>query len=310
VHLARRRAKLNRTGRNRRAVLIGNLRSRQTSELFSVARRLLTGRGVSIVEQHSVRGSASLRRSVRAAVRAGFELILVGGGDGTMTSIVGCLAHTRAVLGVLPFGTGNSFAQSLGIKPNVESAVDVIVDGRVEKVDLGIVNGTHFANFATIGLSSAIARNTPTWLKKVLGPAAYAVAGVGPMFRSGAFRATIRCGAQKIDIRTHQVIVANGRYYGTTPVLPDATIVDGTLSLFTTSGLTRWEVARMFVAFFRGEQTELADADYLSAPEITVKAKPKQYLDIDGEALGKTPARFSIDRRALRVMVPPGFTGR
>jgi diacylglycerol kinase (ATP) len=294
----------------RSAILIGNLRSRQTAELFAGARRLLAAGGIAIVEQHSVRGSQALRRVVRAAVREGYELIVVGGGDGTMTSAVGCLAHTRSVLGVLPFGTGNSFAQSLGIKPSIEDAVKVIVEGRVEKVDLGIVNGTHFANFATIGLSSAIARNTPTLLKKALGPAAYVVAGVGPMLRSSAFRATIKSGARRLDVQTHQVIVANGRYFGSTPVLPDATIIDGTLSLFTTSGLSRWEVARMFVAFFRGEQTELADADYLSSTEITVKARPKQYLDIDGEAFGKTPARFSIDRRALRVMVPQGFSGK
>jgi diacylglycerol kinase (ATP) len=297
-------------GPTRSAVMIGNLRSRQTAELFAKARRLLAAGGITIVEQHSVRGGQALRKAVRAAVLERCELILVGGGDGSMTCVVGCLAHTRSVLGVLPFGTGNSFAQSLGIKPNVEDAVKVIVEGKVERVDLGIVNGTHFANFATIGLSSAIARSTPTMLKKVLGPAAYVVAGVGPMLRSGAFRAVVKCGARKIDLKTHQVIVANGRYFGSTPVLPDATIIDGTLSLFTTSGLSRWEVARMFLAFFRGEQTELADADYLSAPEITVKARPKQYLDIDGEALGTTPARFSIDRRALRVMVPQGFTGR
>jgi YegS/Rv2252/BmrU family lipid kinase len=290
--------------------MIGNLRSRQTAELFAEANRMLSERGVSIVESHSVRNGEQLRRSVRAAVRAEYALILVGGGDGSMTSIVGCLAHRRSVLGVLPFGTGNSFAQSLGIKPNIESAVETIVEGRIGEVDLGIVNGRYFANFATIGLSSAIARSTPTFLKKMIGSAAYVVAGIGPMLRSGAFRVTIRCGKRKIETRTHQVIVANGRYYGSTPVLPDATIVDGTLSLFTTSGLSRWEVARMFIAFYRGEQTQLADADYLSAKKITIKAHPKQYVDVDGEAFGKTPARFSIARRALRVMVPKDFTGR
>jgi diacylglycerol kinase (ATP) len=294
----------------RTAVMIANLRSRQTAELFSKAHRLLTDRGLSIAESHPARSGPALRKFVSHAVRAGHELILVGGGDGSLTSVVGCFAHTRAVLGVLPFGTGNSFAQSLGVDSSIEGAVETIVDGCVAEVDLGVVNGTHFANFATIGLSSTIARNTPALLKKVLGPAAYVVAGIGPMLRSGAFEATIASGRQKITLRTHQVIVANGRYYGSSPVLPDATIVDGKLALFTTSGLSRCEVARMFAAIYRGQQTRLEDADYLSASEITVKTRPKQYLDIDGEPLGKTPARFSVDRRALRVMVPQGFTGK
>src|SRR5580692_9119189 len=99
----------------RRAVMVANLRSRQTEELFSKARRLLTERGITIVESHPVHNGVLLRQRVRQAVRSGTELILVGGGDGSMTSVVGDLAHKRSVLGVLPFGTGNSFALSLGI---------------------------------------------------------------------------------------------------------------------------------------------------------------------------------------------------
>ncbi len=112
-----------------------------------------------------------------------------------------------------------------------------------------------------------------------------------------------------MKLRTHQVIVANGRYFGSSPVLPNATIVDGTFALFATTGLTRWDVARMFLAIYRSEQAGLADADYLHAATMTIKTKPKQYLDIDGEPLGKTPARFQIDPRALRVMVPQKFDG-
>ena len=293
---------------SRDAVLVANLRSRRTADVFARVRQSLSQRGISIVESHAVHDGPSLVAHVRSAVRDGIGLVLVGGGDGSMTNVVGELAHKRSVLGVLPFGTGNSFAQSLGIR-NLDEAVDAIVDGEAALVDVGTVNGRHFANFATVGLSSAIARNTPTALKKWLGPAAYVVAGIAPLFRSGAFKAKIRCDGKKMKLRTHQVIVANGRYFGSTPVLPDATLVDGRLSLFTTSGLTRWEVVRMFVAFYRSEQTRLAEADYLSATEILVETEPRQYLDIDGEALGKTPARFGVDRKALRVMVPRGFTG-
>ncbi|MGP6190137.1 MAG: diacylglycerol/lipid kinase family protein [Vulcanimicrobiaceae bacterium] len=293
----------------RSAVIIGNLHSRRTTELYARAHELLAARGVTIAAAHNVRDGREVRRRVERYVKDGCELIIIGGGDGTMTGAVGAFARTKSVLGVLPFGTGNSFALSLGIPSDVERAVDVIAGGCVARVDLGVVNGTYFANFATIGLSSTIARRTPNLLKKILGPASYAAAGVLPILSNRAFEAKIRWEGDEIRLRTHQLIVANGRYFGFTPVLPDATIVDGLLSVFTTSGLSRWDVARMFLAMYRGKHTTLADADYFSAKEVVIKTHPKQFVDVDGEAYGKTPVHFSIARRALRVLVPQGFTG-
>jgi len=294
----------------RSVVVIGNLRSRKTSAMYSKTIEALIARGVSIVESHTVSDGGELAKRVKNAVADEHEYVLVAGGDGSMTSIVGEFAHRKSVLGVLPLGTGNSFAQSLGMEPTIESAVETIVSGRVERVDLGMVNGRHFANFATIGLSSTIARGTPNLVKKYLGPFAYVVSGIAPLMRSSSFEATVKWNKSDVKVRTHQLIVASGRYFGFTPILPDATIVDGELSLFTTSGCSRWDVARMFVAFHRGRQTTLADAEYFSAAEIDVEAKPKQYLDVDGEAFGKTPAHFSIDSKALRVLVPRDFTGK
>ena len=292
------------------AVLVANLRSRGTSQLYARARTLLAQRGIVIEESHEVSTAERLRKRVRRAIRAGHELVVVGGGDGSFTTVVGEFAHREAVLGVLPFGTGNSFARSLGIPPILERAVDTIANGKVARVDLGVVNGRYFANFATIGLSSTIARRTPSWLKKALGPAAYVAAGIVPLLQSSAFESELQWKRGRLRLSTHQLIVANGRYYGLVPLAPDATIVDGTLSVFTTEDLSRWDVARMFVAFSRGVQTRLAEATSLTTSSLTVRTNPKQPLDVDGEALGRTPAHFAVATKALRVLVPPDFTGR
>lgn len=79
------------------------------------------------------------------------------------------------------------------------------------------------------------------------------------------------------------------------------------MSLFTSTGITHLEVARMYVAFGLGFQTRLPDAIAFSSKEIVVKTSPKQLLSIDGQTLGKTPARFGVAPRALRVCVPAGF---
>lgn len=286
-----------------RAVLIGNARSSH-SRLFMAAHGRLIARGIAVEEAHVATDARETRRYVKRAIRSGHELIIVAGGDGTMTQVVGALAHTGAVLGVLPLGTGNSFARSLGIAPDLDAAIAVIADGRCERIDLGRVNRTYFANFSTLGLAADISGTTPAKLKGAIGAAAYAVAGLRPLFMHRPFACRIRWRKNRLDVRTHAVIVANGRFFGISPILPDATIDDGELALFTSTGTSTWDVAKSFVALFAGKQIDLRDAHYFSAPKITLKTSPRVALAIDGDVIGRTPARFSVARRALRVMVP------
>jgi len=289
------------------AVLIANLNSRNSEREFGKAHDLLQAGGVTILESHPVRGGKALARTVRGAIKSGHEYVIVGGGDGAQTAVVGQFAHKPAVLGVLPFGTGNSFAQSLGIKPDLNDAVRALTHGKTAMVDLGIVNGTYFANFSVIGLSSIIARDTSRPLKRVLGVGAYVLAGVLPLLRARPFACTVRWQKQKLRLQTQQIIVANGRFFGAIPVLPDATIVDGELAFFATSDRNAWQTLRTFVSIGAARQTSLSNAHYFSAPEIEIETQPRQPVDVDGSPLSKTPVRFRVARRALRVMVPQEF---
>ncbi|MGZ3503194.1 MAG: diacylglycerol/lipid kinase family protein [Vulcanimicrobiaceae bacterium] len=289
------------------AVLVAGLESRSGAQGFEQAQVLLTQRGIQIVRAYLERDRARVRKRVRKAIKAGHRLICVAGGDGTQTSVVGLFAHTEAVLAVIPAGTGNSFALSLGIPGEVERAVAVIVDGQVAQVDLGKANDTYFANFATIGLASQIGNETPRGLKRILGPLAYAVASTGPILTHRPFRARVRWKDDRIDFQTHQMIVANGRYYGHEAIAPDANISDGKLAFFSTSGTNRIDILQTYLALMRGEQQKLSNAHSFSAKKIRIAAKPKQSVSIDGDYLCDTPVTFSVARRALRVMVPASF---
>jgi|SRR5665213_1848923 len=285
------------------AVLVANSGARQTAEALARARTMLVERGVRLTHTDIVDNHEDLCRCVRRAARRRRQLVIVAGGDGTMTAAVGQLAKTKSVLGVLPLGTGNSFALSLGIA-DLETAVDAIVAGRVVSIDLGKVNGTYFANFATIGLSSAIARATPNALKKVIGAAAYVLAGLLPAFRSRPFRCKVRAGKERIAFRTYQVIVANGRYFGHTPLTPEASLDSGRLIFYSTSDATIVDAAKTYTSLLLDRQGLLSNAHVLEAKELRVRARPAQALAIDGEQCGRTPARFRVVPGALRVMVP------
>jgi diacylglycerol kinase (ATP) len=285
------------------AVLVANSGARQTAEVFAKARTMLVERGIHVTHTHVVDNHKDLCRYVGRAVKNGAGLVIVGGGDGTLTAAAGQLAKSKSVLGVLPLGTGNSFALSLGIT-DLEVAVDAIVGGREVAVDLGRVNGTYFANFATIGLSSTIARATPSRLKKMIGAAAYVLAGLLPGLRSHPFRCKVRAGKETIVFQTFQAIVANGRYFGHTPLTPEASLRSGHLTFYSTSDATLFDAAKTYTSLLLDRQSLLANAHIIDATELQVNTRPLQPIAIDGEYLGRGRANFKVVPHALRVMVP------
>lgn len=127
------------------AVLIVNTYSRRGERLFFRAIDQLTAQGITIAAAYPVRDPVRLPEVINEAISRGHQLVVVGGGDGTISSIVDSFAYQDVVLGLLPLGTGNSFARTLGIPLSLEGAVDVIAHGKVADVDLGKVGEDYFA---------------------------------------------------------------------------------------------------------------------------------------------------------------------
>ncbi len=263
----------------------------------------LPKRGVRIAAGQTVQGRKELKRAVRAAIKADAEVIVVIGGDGTQTAAVDELAHSKSALAVIPGGTGNSFALSLGIK-DLEMAIETIVQGKEDRVDVGVVNGTHFANFAMIGLLAEAAEQTSQPIKRVFGRVAYGIAAIREFFQAKPFRMRVTWKGGELELETYQAIIANGRYFGRQAVTPDADVRSGELAFFAVEGASRGDAIKTSAALLAGEQTKLEGAHFFSARKLEIRTTPKQRLDIDGHSLGKTPAKFKVELKALRVLVP------
>ena len=110
---------------------------------------------------------------MREEIAKGRKFIILGGGDGTISSVVDHFAYASVVFGVLPLGTANSFARTLGIPLDLAGAIDVLVNGKVANIDLAKINEDYFANGSSIGMPAIVGRATPHSLKKWLGRGAY-----------------------------------------------------------------------------------------------------------------------------------------
>ena len=129
---------------------------------------------------------------MREAIDDGHDLIILGGGDGTVSSVAGILAESDVVLGLLPLGTANDFARTLNIPFELEKACATVANGAVAQVDLGRAGSNYFVNVASIGLGSAVAEALSPRLKHVVGSLAYPVAGCEGLHGPGALRGRYR----------------------------------------------------------------------------------------------------------------------
>jgi YegS/Rv2252/BmrU family lipid kinase len=290
----------------RRAVLVVNTRSRNGRDLYSEAKRLLTRSGLHLDAAYPVRRPVRLPEIVQDAVAQDHRLIIVGGGDGTVSSVVDYLAYRDAVLGILPLGTANSFARALDIPLDLAGAAEILTGGgKVADVDLGRINDDYFANTAAIGLPALVGRGLPHGLKRWFGKAGYLLVGAALFARHKPFRAVLTAGHREVARIEDalDILIANGPYQGGVKVAGAAHPESRDLVIRIVKGgrkanlLRTW--ARPALNNSAAEFTEI-----VRASDLVIETDPPHYVSIDGEVVTRTPVRVSVARQALLLMAP------
>ena len=299
----------------RRAALVVNTRSRSGERTFFQALDRLQGMGVPLGATYAIRDPARLAETVREVLSdgSGYGTLILGGGDGTVSSVVDFLADHEVVLGLLPLGTANDFARTLEIPDDVQGACETIARGKVVDVDLGLAGSNYYVNVASAGLSVGVTQALSPWMKKRAGVLAYPMAAVKAFLSHEPFsaRLTFPEGDQEPveHERLLQVAVGNGRFYGGGMVVaPDSGIDDRSLDVYAIElGRHRdmFGVARYLKSgdFIRSE-----GVSQYRTPSVRLETEPNLPINIDGEVVAMTPQDFSVARNALKVLVPHGST--
>jgi YegS/Rv2252/BmrU family lipid kinase len=298
-----------------RTVLVVNARARSGAAELERARAALARHGVALAAAHRVDDPALLRRTLRAELARGAEKVVVGGGDGTLSAAAGLLAGTGATLAVLPLGTANDFARSLGIPDDLSRAAAIAARGRVRTVDVGRAGRRAFLNAASVGASSAVTRRLHPELKRRVGKLAYPVAGAAAVGER-PFRARIEWDGEVLELRALQIVIGNGRYHGGGRIVaPRARIDDRRLDLYVLAAPSRRAgvggrireiaaLARYALRLARGRHVEDPRVLHAQAARVSLRTEPPLEIDVDGELDGRTPVEFRIDPGALRVLAP------
>jgi len=292
----------------RRALLLLNPKARNGNSDVDAAIRRLEAGGLELIELEPSGPDDVVPQILEHA--EGAELLIAGGGDGTMHTVAEALDRTGLTLGLLPLGTANDLARSLGIPEDLERAAAIIVDGRTVHIDLGEVNGHRFFNVAHVGLAAEIPRNTSQVEKRYFGPLSYLFAVFRTLRRSRRFTARITIDGKPQALRSNQLSVANGRHFGGGMVIDeDATLDSGRLVLSSWKLRSFWRLVLIGLAMRRGQHHYFSEVSQATGRRIDVETDRPYRLTADGEEIGHTPASFRVHPRKIAVRVSQDDTG-
>jgi diacylglycerol kinase (ATP) len=290
---------------NRRpALLVVNTHSRRGAGAAETVTRVLREATVPVIARDCER--ASDLSGLIHATKPEIESVIIGGGDGTLNAALPGLLETDLPLGIIPLGTANDLARTLGIPIDLAAAARIIARGKVQRVDAGEVNGHPFFNVASIGFGVDLTRALTRDSKRRFGTVGYAVAALRALSRLRPFRAEITHGHTIYVSRTIHVAVGNGRHYGGGMTVSErARIDDGRLHIYSLEVDSLWRLLRLLPALRSGRHDAWKEIRTLEGAEIEVRTprRPRS-VNTDGEIFTQTPAHFRVRCHAIGVFIP------
>ena len=289
----------------RRALLIVNPGSRGGARLQGAALQAIRAAGIECDLMVTERAGHAAALCTEHAAR--YDLVFTLGGDGTAVEVIGALAGSGKPVGVLPGGTGNLIARTLGIPMRLRRAVAALVDGDRAAIDLGEINGARrFAFSAGIGVDARMIEDAPAHLKRRLGVLAYVMSAARAVLRRREFVVRATVDGVVHERRASAVMVVNfGAVLNDLIRLgPDIRSDDGVLDLCIFSPETLAESVGVLWRLFRKDFRSDARVLYVPGRRFRIETVPVMTAQADGELIGPTPLDITVAPLAALMLVP------
>ena len=287
----------------KQAILVVNAGSRKGADLFAQARDKLTAAGVELLDAKKCKTAKTMETAVKSALKKA-PMVIVGGGDGSLSSFVDFFVGTKVVFAFLPLGTANSFARTVGVPLDLDGAVDVIANGVARKIDVGCINGDYFLNAAAMGIAPKVAQTVPHGLKRKLGRLGYLIWASWSAANFRAFRVKLEDGKRTVRMWATEVRIANGRYHGGIELIENADLKSGEIVIQVVTGRSILKLGwSYFAAATKLKARHEATREFV-AQKVTLSTKPRMRVSIDGEVARETPLEISAVPDAVTIAVP------
>lgn len=280
-----------------------------TSLRLEQVTRCLQAHGFTVkvaVAHPNTRGTAIARK----AARAGYRLVVAFGGDGTIEAVARGLVKTKTRLGILPDGTYNNLAKSLGIPQDLETACALLENGACRRIDVGQIKTKQHGKYAFLELAAVglVATLYPDVKRLPKGQWTELAGAIEKLALYPAHQVDVRLGSNRhVRAQTMLVTVSNAPIFGANFLLaPEASLEDGLLDVHLFPDFSKAELITYFAEIARERSSDRQSAQHYQAHQIRIKARPKMAIMADGVMLGKGKAKIKVLRGALRVIAPAG----
>ena len=250
-------------------------------------------------------------RFAREAVSDGIDVLVAGGGDGTIHEVVNGLMEGDGPgdqsLGILPLGTANDFARGCGIPLTPYEALQLAAEGSATAIDVPSANGVHFANVASGGFGAEVTVGTPAQLKKAMGGGAYALVGVVTAAKMTPYEGRLLAPDAREEGSFIGLAVGNARQAGGGfQVTQKALLDDGLLDLMVIGQFQTRDLGLVVNELQTFDSPENRFVRYLQFSDFEIEVSSELPINLDGEPYRWDRIHFRVRPKALRVVLPDG----
>ena len=236
-----------------------------------------------------------------------YEHLLIAGGDGTLDIIVNEMKRLDINLpvGILPVGTANDFAHSLGLEFDIKKAVEKIVNSNPKKFDIGKINDKYFINVASAGMFTDVSQKINPDFKNYMGKVAYYITGIEEALHLRAFNIKVKSEELEYKGKMYLMMVFNGKTAGNINLSYKSELDDGYLDVIIFKDMPIPKSIPIFINVLRGEHLEnVNDEDilYFKTKEIYIECLDELITDIDGEKGPDFPLDIKCIEGGLEIL--------
>lgn len=265
----------------------------------------LRDRGIAVLNPPGESSGQENPEALAKAFKDQAKAIVVAGGDGSINEVLPAALKTGLPICVVPLGTANNLARTLGLPADPVAALSLLWNGSPQPVDVAFANDRPFLNVAGLGLSTRVNTSTPRHWKKWLGPFAFALTAFRLARSMVPLRVRITCDGRSYEGRSLQISVVNGRYFGTGLCLSEEdNLADGTLGCVSIEVDRWWQALHLAPALLRGKVKPSQSVLLLKGREIEVTTRRPVRVDLDGDIRASTPLKIRVLPGAVRIFAP------
>lgn len=231
-------------------------------------------------------------------------LVIAAGGDGTYNEIVNGLVYSEIPLAILPMGTTSVLAKELKIPDNIEKAIDLSINGKVERIHLGKIENKEKQRFfilmAGVGFDGFAVYNVNPEKKKYLRKIAYILSGVKTLLEYKPDELVIHNSNDKKAFNA--VICKASCYGGSFKIAPDIDLKSPFFSVFLSKTRSKIGLTLQIFGVISGMHLRMKRTEYFHTKSLKIDGKA--HVQIDGDYFGKTPVEINIVKNALNLVFP------